>query len=297
MFSENAKTEILNAPLRSRKTKLAFFGAYARTAGEFVLSNGEKRFIVRCESSAIKERLIQILIESYSLNAGYAEDKKLIIIGGSFTDKLLSDLKIFVSGSYQPAVPADNMSDSSIAAATLRGLFLGAGSVTLSGGYHLEFAFTNGFLAASCVSVLEKLGVTAKTAVRGGKSIVYVKDSESVSDTLAVLGASKAVLELSGVSVERDANRLTNRRLNCDIANIDKTIALSAAHTAAIKALEKTGVLKNLDEKLRETARLRLEHPEASLNDLAAFTGVSKSGIRHRLDKLVELAKGIICNF
>ena len=80
MFSENAKTEILNAPLRSRKTKLAFFGAYARTAGEFVLSNGEKRFIVRCESSAIKERLIQILIESYSLNAGYVEDKKLIVI-------------------------------------------------------------------------------------------------------------------------------------------------------------------------------------------------------------------------
>lgn len=199
---------------------------------------------------------------------------------------------------YPPSSPE-------IAVATLRGFFLGAGAVSLKSGYHLEFAFLDPLVAAECVNLLfgaeiseaepdtpqASAGLPVKSIKRKGKTVVYLKDSAAVSDLLAYMGAHKAVLELYGLSASRDANRTTNRRLNCDMANIDKTVRAGTKQAELIGRLEESGALKNLDDKLRETAALRLSHPEASLSDLAELTFLTKSGIRNRLRKLCELAE------
>ena len=295
LFCENAKIEIMDAALRGRKQKLALLSAVVHSAGTLAFSGGVKRLVIRLSAATAKERLLRMLDGLYG-GIGFTEDKHSVTAEALVLEKLLGDLKIFVPDEngalvYQSGIHSGFFADTTSQNAYLRGLFLGAGAVSLNSGYHLEFAFSNGFLADDCVRMLEGAGFPAKTVARKDKIIVYLKDSGAVSDLLAYMGAHKAVLELNGLAVARDANRATNRRLNCDMANIDKTVNVSARQTEAIRLLEELGVVKGLDKKLRETAALRLAHPEASLTDLAELAKLSKSGVRNRLFKLCALAE------
>ena len=294
-FCEDAKAEILAVPLRARRSRIAFVSALARTAGTLVFSGGQKCLVIRTPNAALKDRILQLLTDIYGSGAEFSETRDSVTVEGTVLEKVLQDLKIFVLQddgelAYESGIHRDFLVGG-VSEAYLRGLFLGAGAVSLKPGYHLEFAFTNGFLAADCVVFLEKSGFGAKTVARKDKTVVYIKESEKVSDLLAYMGAAKAVMKLNGVAVSRDANRITNRRLNCDLANIDKTVILSGNQAEAISVLAESGVLERLDGKLKETARLRLAYPEMSLSDLAGLLGISKSGIRNRLQKLTEIAK------
>ena len=125
--------------------------------------------------------------------------------------------------------------------------------------------------------------------------MTYFKQSETIADFLTFLGAPLAAMELMNAKAEKDLRGGVNRRVNCDATNLDKAVEAAQSQGAAIRRLEAAGRLKELPDKLQETAALRLAHPELSLSELAeAFDPpVTKSCLNHRLRKLVELAQGL----
>lgn len=179
----------------------------------------------------------------------------------------------------------------------VRGVFLGSGSLSVpdtqskrSGGYHLEFTFGGEDAANDVISVLAGYGIWAHLTVRNDKYVVYVKDSENVSDCLALLGAEKTVLKLNETMAALAFKSDITRRTNCDIANINRSIDASLGVTEAIAKIECGGAFDTLDEKLKAAATARRENPDASLAELANILGISKSGLKHRLDRLVDIA-------
>jgi len=293
-FSENSKQEILKLPLRKTRAKRAFLSAICRGLGTLGFSNRQKQFVLRVDNPELKNTVSALCDEIFKTSPLSHTKEKAVVFVGDSVDILLKELCIFekdISGDYLylPYIHQSFKDSDEVILATLKGLFIALGTVTLASGYHLEFAFNNGFLAADCIKLLAHFGIVAKTLKRSNKDVVYLKGIEPIGDTLGLLGASNAVLKLYDTFAEREASRLINRRLNCDLANIDKTIGLSSMQMEAIEALNKSGQLAAQNDKLKAAAMLRLDNPESSLSDLAAMGGISKSGMRHRLDKLVAL--------
>ena len=176
----------------------------------------------------------------------------------------------------------------------LRGAFLAGGSITDPGkGYHMEFITSHYSVSREAAAILRELGFKPGEIARNGNYVIYFKQSEVIEDLLTTLGAPLAAMEIMSAKVEKEITNKVNRRMNCDEANLDKTVNAAQDHLRAIRALEDQGKLKGLSPKLQEAARLRLENPELSLSQLAdiASPPVSKSSLHHRLKKLMEMAE------
>ncbi len=177
------------------------------------------------------------------------------------------------------------------ASAFLRGLFLSCGSVTdPNSGYHLEFSVSNDKKCFALMEYFNANGFPARRTVRRGVSSLYMKESESIEDFMTFIGAAQASLSIMNAKIVRDIRNNVNRRMNCDSANLFKTTGAATAQSHAIKHLMETGRFDFLPDQLKETARLRLENPQASLGELAELhsESISKSGVSHRLAKIVD---------
>lgn len=177
--------------------------------------------------------------------------------------------------------------------AFLRGAFLAGGSVTdPMKGYHLELVTSHYHVGRELPALLREAGFEPKEAERKGSRVVYFKQSDHIEDFLTYLGAPVSAMAVMNAKLERDLQGRVNRQVNCDSANLDKTVAAAREQLAAIGRLEESGRLDFLPDKLREAARLRVEHPELNLGQLGALCepGVSKSAFNHRMRKLMELA-------
>ncbi len=177
--------------------------------------------------------------------------------------------------------------------AFLRGVFLAGGSVTdPEKSYHLELVTSHYHVGREVPVLMREAGFEAKETRRKANYVAYFKQSEHIEDFLTAIGAPLAAMEIMNSKVERDLRGSVNRRVNCDSANLDKTVAAAQSQIEAISRLEECGILATLSEPLQETARLRTENPELNLNQLAElFTPpISKSALNHRLRKLGELA-------
>ena len=184
-----------------------------------------------------------------------------------------------------------------------RGVFLGCGSLSVpkadnaqsqkSGGYHLEFSFTTESLANDFLGLLSRYSIYGHLTVRAEKYIVYVKDSESVSDTLALIGADKAVLKLNEAVAAFAVKSDVIRRMNCDLANMGRTVDAAVEVISAIKIIEEKAGLDVLDKKLRAAAEARLKSPQAPIGALADMLGISKSGLKHRFDRIIRLSREV----
>ena len=177
----------------------------------------------------------------------------------------------------------------------LRGVFLAGGSVTdPAKGYHMELTTTHHSVARETYTLMEEtLGFYPKTAVRGGGQVLYIKNSELISDFLTFLGAPVAAMGIMEARLEKELNNKVNRRCNCDDANTSKVVEAAQEQLSAIRILKEQGILGNLPQKLSQAAAARLDHPEASLTELAALMEppISKPAMNHRLKKLIEMAK------
>ena len=179
--------------------------------------------------------------------------------------------------------------------AFLRGAFLAGGSVTdPSKGYHLELATTHQSVAREGDALVQEvLGFGPKCTSRGGGQILYLKNSEQISDFLTYLGAPVAAMGIMEARLEKELNNKVNRRCNCDEANTSKVVEAAQEQLAAIRSLKAKGVFDALPVKLRQAALAREENPEYSLTELAALMEppITKPAMNHRLKKLVEMAK------
>ena len=176
----------------------------------------------------------------------------------------------------------------------IRGAFLAGGAITdPAKSYHLELVTDHYNVSRETYSLLLEMGFSPKETSRGGNYITYFKQSSGIEDLLTSIGAPLRAMELMSTKIEKDMRNTVNRKVNCDTANVTKTIDAAAAQIEAIRKIEGEGGLEALPEKLRQTAALRLSNPELSIKDLADMSTppVSKSCLNHRLRKLVELSE------
>ena len=180
-------------------------------------------------------------------------------------------------------------------AAFLRGAFLAGGSVTDPvKGYHMEITTTHKSVARETESLIrEIMEFTPKTAQRGGGQVLYIKQSELISDFLTFLGAPVAAMGIMEARLEKELNNKVNRRCNCDDANTSKVVEAAQEQLSAIRVLRDRGVVAKLPAKLQQAIEARAQNPEASLTELASLMqpAISKPAMNHRLKKIVELAK------
>jgi len=180
-------------------------------------------------------------------------------------------------------------------AAFLRGAFLAGGSVTdPSKGYHMEITTTHQSVARETDTLIrEVMSFPPKAAMRGGGQVLYIKQSDMISDFLTYLGAPVAAMGIMEARLEKELNNKVNRRCNCDDANLSKVVEAAQEQLAAIRILKVCGQLEHLPAKLQQAAKAREENPEATLTELASMMepAITKPAMNNRMKKLVQLAK------
>ncbi len=189
-----------------------------------------------------------------------------------------------------------NISDECCANAFLRGVFLSCGTVTdPERGYHLEFVVPYKRLCMDLMKFMDELGLNPKYIVRKGNHVIYFKDSESIEDILAIIGAQDASLYVMGIKIEKDVKNKVNRRLNFEISNINKTVDAANIQVEAIQFIDRKAGISSLPENLQKIAKIRLENPESSLSELEKILDepISRSGINHRLGRIVKIAENL----
>ena len=178
----------------------------------------------------------------------------------------------------------------------VRGLFLLHGTLTdPHKRYHLEFTLPT---AAECAALSELLGREGgiwRQGERKGRPILYLKDGEAIADFLAYIGANQAAFDFMNNRIEREFRNNINRQVNCDTANIEKSLLVSERQIRLIRKMEESGDLQRLPEPLRVTARLRMNNEQLSLSELgeAHEPPITKSGVSHRLAKIESIAASL----
>lgn len=274
--------------------KLAFLSAVVHTAGSVFISDKKLGLVIMSDNRLLLKKVAEVFAEFYGLKTTL-KGKTQLVVTGEILLRALVDCGIFkvVDGQTEVEVGISHkiIGDECCRVNYIRGAFLGAGSLTATKGYHMEFALSNTVFGEELKALIENYEIPAKVTERAGKCVVYVKGSSAVSDCLALIGASEAVMKLNAELVYRDFRKINNRINNCEYANIGKTVDASFKQIEAIKYIRKKAGLASLGEKLSALAEIRLKNPEASYSELADLTGVPKSTIKNRLKKIEETAK------
>lgn len=176
----------------------------------------------------------------------------------------------------------------------IRGAFLGAGSVTNpEKAYHLEIGFGDEKNAYYITNLCKDYGIVFKILKNKEKYMAYLKDADQISSFLACIGAGKSVLKLEDIRVFKDMKNSVNRMVNCETANLNKTVDAAILQIEDINFIKQKGKFEDLELDLREVADLRVEHPEASLREIGQMLEepIGKSGVNHRMKKIHALAE------
>lgn len=174
--------------------------------------------------------------------------------------------------------------------------FCGSGSINNpEKEYHLEINLSNKCNLDDVVEMLQGLGIQVKTMTKQNQYSIYIKEGEQISNFLALIGANNAVLKFEDIRIQREMRGKVNRLVNCEAANLNKTINASIEQIAAINKLKEKGEFNKLSDSLKEMANLRVKYPNLSLIDLGKMLKepVGKSGVNYRLRKIVQIAKEI----
>ena len=189
----------------------------------------------------------------------------------------------------------ENKKSSDKRKAIIRGCFLGAGSINNpENSYHLEMVLSNGNNLEMLQYILNGFDIHTKELVTKNRYSLYIKEGEEISKLLALIGANKAVMQFEEIRIQKEMRGKVNRIVNCETANLNKTINAAIEQIAAIKKLQKDGKFNKLDDNLKEIAILRVENPDISLVELGKLLKepIGKSGVNYRLKKIMEIANG-----
>lgn len=176
----------------------------------------------------------------------------------------------------------------------IKGVFLSGGYVIdPNSEYHLEINIFNRLNSKMLVEILNKLKIKSKYIKRNNRYIVYIKEADTISQFLSYIGSYKAVLNFEEVRVEKEVRNNINRSINCETANLNKIIASAQKQIESINFLKQINKYDTLPDSLHEVAEVRMRNKQASLEELVKYMGnsITKSGINHRLSKIVKLAQ------
>ena len=290
-FSARVKQELLRTLPESRHCQIAELAALVSFLGEIKGQCREELFYFETENDDVLEKCFTLLQKTISIRR-YGTSR---VLGHEDTYALMSLLKVD-SDMRLGITDGRILQQTCCKWSFLRGAFLAAGSVSdPKKSYHLEIICRSAQLADQLVSIIRGLFVGAKTAMRKGTSVVYLKEGQQIEEFLGYMGASTAYLELENVRILKDMRNSVNRKVNCETANISKTVNAAVQQLANIRLIESTAGIHSLPENLQEAAYLRLENPELSLEGLGKLCQppVGKSGINHRLRRIGQIAEEI----
>ncbi|MBR0446742.1 MAG: DNA-binding protein WhiA [Oscillospiraceae bacterium] len=298
-FSACAKAELCKSiPQKSCCALAECFGILL-----FCNSFGADGIRIITESREFSQRLPKLFRKAFGVTFDQQPDEES---SGKHNFQITSPEKIAVimeaygfepNGTLSLHINLPIVEDDCCRAAFLRGAFLAGGSVTdPAKAYHLEFTTVHQRVAREAYTLVQEvLNFAPKSASRGGGQVLYLKQSDQISDCLAYLGASVAAMGIIEAKLEKELNNKVNRRCNCDEANTSKVVVAAQEQIAAIRILRERGVLEQLPDKLLKAAIAREEYPEYSLSELAAVMepAISKPAMNHRLKKLVQLSQEV----
>lgn len=296
-FSANAKTEVCRVfPNRHCCALAEAFGILL-----YCNSFGSDQIRIITESREFAMFLPRLFKKAFNLNfdvfPSMEAPGKLIfqIIDEEKIAMIMESFGFTVDDTLSLHVNLPVVEDDCCKAAFLRGAFLAGGSVTdPEKGYHMEFTTTHQSVARETYALIREIvGFSPKSAARAGGQVLYMKQSDMISDFLTFLGAPIAAMGIMETKLEKELNNKVNRRCNCDDANTSKVVEAAQEQITAIRTLKEKGLLAKLPQKLQQAANAREAHPASSLSELAGMMDppITKPAMNHRLKKLMQLAK------
>lgn len=246
-----------------------------------------KIFVITFRKKEIVNKEKQNFLNENNNNKDYKEERENIKI------KSFDNLIKFESEDILVSEQCKELNDFE-KKALIRGAFLGAGSINNpENKYHLEIKLSNLENLYHIENILKEFNINTKILEQENKHSIYLKEGEEIANFLALLGANRAVLQFEDVRVKKGMRCKVNRIVNCQTANLNKTINASVEQIEAIKKLQRENKFSKLDDNLKEIALLRLENPDVSLEELGKKldTPLGKSGVNYRLKKIIEFAK------
>jgi DNA-binding protein WhiA len=284
----------------------AELSALIRMNGTISLSNKRVVLDIATENAAISRRIYTLLKRHFKVVTELLVRKKMrlkknnvyVVRVPAGAEAILNDLSIVSEGFlFHPSIDKALVRKPCCKRAYLRGAFLAGGSVNNPEGssYHLEIASMYEEHCQALVDLANKFHLNARFIERKKGFILYIKEGEKIIEFLSIIGAHQALFKFEDVRIMRDMRNSVNRIVNCETANLNKTIGAAVRQIENIKLLIKEVGLNNLPEKLREVAEVRLQHPDINLKEVGDLLKgqVSKSGVNHRLRKLDEWAEKI----
>ncbi|PMD73240.1 DNA-binding protein WhiA [Companilactobacillus nuruki] len=304
-YASEVKQELTKLVVHPEHARVEL-SALLRMNGSLSLQNHHFVLTAQTENAAIARRIFSLIKQKYGIESELLVRKKMKLKKNNQylvrlkydTNKVLTDLDILdESGlSINTDVPEEVLNEDQRMRSYLRGAFLATGSVNNpeTSRYHLEIYSLYETHNEGIAKMMNYFHLNARTTKRRNGYIVYLKEAEKIADFLQLIGATNSMLKFEDIRIVRDMRNSVNRLVNCENANINKTVAAAERQIENIKHLQATVGLDSLPDKLREIAVLRLENPEVSLKELGDMVPsgpISKSGINHRLRKLNQLAE------
>ncbi len=302
-FSTGVKEELVRIRLKTPALRLAQLSGLSLSCGSLSIRRSGTGLTLSTETLSVGKLIASLALSLYDLDAevGVAERERrrapltVVSLAGADAERLLHETGVLVpSGDgvlIGESVPVTFAQDDEACRAFLRGAFLGSGSCAdPKRGYHLEIVLRADALAESMRGLLAQCGLFARMHRRNDRAVLYLK-GDDVEGFLALIGASVSVLKYADARTEKEYRNYINRRSNCEVANIGKTVDAAVAQMQAIETIETRMELSRLPAPLYEAAMLRLNHPEATLQELADLAEIGKSGMNHRLIRLLKLAE------
>ncbi|MDT2740555.1 DNA-binding protein WhiA [Enterococcus canintestini] len=301
-FAADVKKELTTLEVHKEHAK-AELAALIRMNGSVSLSNHQFVLNIQTENAAIARRIYSLLKDHFGVRSELLVRRKMklkknnvyIVRLKEKTQEVLNELAIMDGLMFQTHISDEIMGNAQKMRSYLRGAFMASGSVNNpeTSRYHLEIYSLYEEHNQDICEMLNYYDLNARTLDRRNGYISYLKGAEKIADFLTLIGATNSMLKFEDVRIVRDMRNSVNRLVNCETANLNKTIDAASKQIENIEFIEQRVGLQALPEKLQEIAELRLEHPEVSLKELGEMIpsgAISKSGINHRIRKINEFA-------
>ncbi|MCX4327669.1 MAG: DNA-binding protein WhiA [Lachnospiraceae bacterium] len=307
-FSSKVKEELRKQESLARHCCIAEFAALFALSGQVKkMGNGDVYIKIQTENLTVAQKSYILLKKTFRARIEViARRHNLPAAAGSYSVyvfrkrdvlNILQAVKIIDGQGKQwgslPEVHYLLVQNTCCKRAFLRGAFIAAGSVANpEKAYHLEIAVLSGKFAAQIREIITSFMIDAKIIERKKYYVVYIKEGSQIVDFLNVTGAHIALMDFENVRIVKEVRNSVNRQVNCETANIGKTVAAASRQIEDIKYIQCNMGFGKLTEGLKEIAMLRLEYPESPLQELGSMLGrpIGKSGVNHRLRKLSDIA-------
>ena len=307
-FSGEVKEELSRQFHKSRHCQIAEIAAILSFVGRLEEVQGQKILHVYTENLSLARKYFVLMRKTFHANVRiavrqnvYLHKSRIFVISLVVPDEIR---KVLLAVKWENEKGEDIrgggvvnrllVQNTCCRRAFIRGAFLSAGSMSdPEKSYHLEFVCSEQHKAEHLREIVKSFGMDAKIVLRKRSYVVYLKEGSQIVDMLNIMEAHVALMNLENVRILKEMRNSVNRQVNCETANINKTVSAAVKQVEDINYIKSVRGLDSLSDNLREIALLRLEYPQAALKELGTYLEppVGKSGVNHRLRKLCEIAE------